>query len=336
LTKSTSDASPNPARPSPIEISYRSVLVTGASGYVGRQLVAALARERRGVERIVATDLRVPPEAERLAGVDYAEVDVRSTDLAQLCRRFGVDLVVHLAAIVTPGRGSSRELEYEVDVVGTQRVLAACLATGVRKLVYTSSGAAYGYHADNPAWIDEGAPLRGNREFAYSDHKRLVEELLARARTEHPELLQLVLRPGTILGARARNQITDLFEGRFVLGLAGAQSPFVLIWDEDVVGAILRGIHEGGAGVFNLAGDGTLTLREMAARLGKPYLPLPVALVRAGLWVGKRLGLTQYGPEQVGFLRHRPVLSNRRLKEEFGYVPRKTTREVFEVFAQAR
>jgi len=315
---------------------YRSVLVTGAGGYVGRQLVAALAREPRGVQSLVATDLRAPSEAERLAGVEYAEADVRSADLAHLCRRFAVDLVVHLAAIVTPGRDSNRQLEYEVDVVGTRRVLGACLAAGVRKLVYTSSGAAYGYHADNPEWIDEGAPLRGNPEFAYSDHKRLVEELLARARTEHPELLQLVFRPGTILGARARNQITNLFEGRFVVGLAGAQSPFVLVWDEDVVGAILRGIHEGGAGVFNLAGDGTLTLREMAGRLGKPYLPLPVALVRAALWLGKRLDLTQYGPEQVGFLRHRPVLSNRRLKEEFGYAPRKTTREVFEVFAGAR
>jgi UDP-glucose 4-epimerase len=215
-------------------------------------------------------------------------------------------------------------------------VLEACLGAGVRKLVYTSSGAAYGYHADNPEWIDEDAPLRGNPEFAYSDHKRQVEELLARWRAEHPELLQLVFRPGTILGARARNQITNLFEKPLVMGLAGAASPFVLVWDEDVVGAILRGVHEGGTGIFNLAGDGTLGLREMAARLRKPYVALPAALVAAALWLGQRLSLTQYGPEQVGFLRHRPVLSNRRLKEEFGYVPRKTTREVFELFAEAR
>ena len=320
----------------PGERPYRSVLVTGAGGYVGRQLVEALARDRRGVQRLVATDLRVPAEAERLPGVEYAEADVRSADLVALLRRFAVELVVHLAAIVTPGRDSNRELEYEVDVVGTQRVLEACLAAGVRKLVYTSSGAAYGYHADNPAWLDEDAPLRGNREFAYSDHKRLVEELLARFRAERPELLQLVFRPGTILGARARNQITNLFEQRVVVGLAGAQSPFVLVWDADVVGAILRVIHEGGTGIFNLAGDGTLTLREMAERLGKPYAALPVPLVRAALWLGSKLSLTQYGPEQVGFLRHRPVLANRRLKEEFGYLPRKTTREVFELFAEAR
>jgi UDP-glucose 4-epimerase len=319
----------------PEEAPYRRVLVTGAGGFVGSQLLAALARDSLRLETIVASDVRTP--AARLEGVVYAPADVREPDaVAGLCRVYGIDLVVHLAAIVTPGRGSSRELEYQVDVVGTRNVLGACLSAGVRKLVYTSSGAAYGYHADNPACLDEAAPLRGNPEFAYSHHKRLAEEMLARARAEHPKLLQLVFRPGVILGPRARNQITDLFDGRFVLGLAGAQSPFVIVWDEDVVGAILRGIHHGGVGVYNLTGDGTLTLREMAKILGKPYLPLPPALVAAALWILHRLRLSQYGPEQVRFLRHRPVLSNRRLVQEFGYQPRFGTREAFERFVAAR
>ena len=48
------------------------------------------------------------------------------------------------------------------------------------------------------------------------------------------------------------------------------------------------------------------------------------------------LGLSQYGPEQVNFLRYRPVLDNRRLKEVFGYVPRLTSAEVFDLFRKAR
>jgi UDP-glucose 4-epimerase len=315
---------------------YRSVLVTGAAGYVGRQLVEALAREPGAVATLVASDLGPPPESERLPGVAYETADVRRADFEALFRRYGTDLVVHLAAIVTPGPGSTRAAEYEVDVTGTERVLAGCLATGVRKLIYTSSGAAYGYHADNPSSLDEAAPLRGNPEFAYADHKRQVEELLARARREHPELLQLVLRAGTILGARADNQITRLFAGRFVLGVSGSTAPFVLIWDQDVVGAIVHGIQRRGAGVFNLAGDGTLSLREMARRLGKPYLALPPGLLALGLRLGRRLGLTAYGPEQLGFLRYRPVLANRRLKSDLGYVPRKSTAEVFEAFVAAR
>lgn len=315
---------------------YRSVLVTGAGGYVGRLLVEALARQPGRLERIVATDLRLPEVKDRLLGVTYETADVRTTDLADAFARHGTDVCVHLAAIVSPGRGDTRQLEYEVDVVGSRRVLEACVAAGVRKLVYTSSGAAYGYHADNPEWIDEDDALRGNPEFAYSDHKRQVEELLARWRREHPELLQLVFRPGTILGRRARNQITALFDGRFVLGLRGSDSPFVFVWDEDVAGAIAKGIHEGGTGVFNLAGDGRLALREIARLLGKPYVAVPPALVAAALAAAKPLGLSRYGSEQVRFLMYRPVLSNRRLVTEFGYRPRKTTREVFDLFLEAR
>lgn len=313
---------------------YRSVLVTGASGYIGSKVVAALAADPRRVEKIVATDVR--PPADRLGNVEYVEADVRHADFGELLRRCGTDLVVHLAAIVTPGPESNRELEFAVDVGGTSNVLEGCAAAGVRKLVYTSSGAAYGYHADNGPLLAETDPLRGNPEFAYSDHKRLVEEMLAEWRESHPELEQLVLRPGTILGRDTHNQITDMFDRPFVLGIRGAATPFVFIWDADVVGAILHGIHWGGTGVYNLAGDGTLSMAQIAVIMNKPFVALPAGLVEAALGVLHRLGLSQYGPEQVGFLRYRPVLDNRRLKEEFGYVPRKTTREVFELFLEGR
>jgi UDP-glucose 4-epimerase len=318
------------------DIKSTSVLITGAGGYIGRLLVEALAGDQPGLKAVVAADVREISAGERLAGVNYIAADIRSPDLSDILRRFFIDTVVHLATIVTPGRKPNREFEYSVDVLGTENVLKACLEAGVKKLIITSSGAAYGYFPDNPEWLDENDALRGNTEFAYSHHKRLVEEMLARFRREHPELKQLVLRPGTVLGATTDNQITALFEKPFIMGLMGAASPFVFIWDQDVVGCILKGIFDDTTGIYNLSGDGTLIMKEIAGLLGKPYVALPVSLVRSVLWVLKKLGLTQYGPEQVNFLRYRPVLSNRRLKQEFGYVPKKTTREVFEYYMAKR
>ncbi|MFN8035369.1 MAG: SDR family oxidoreductase [Acidimicrobiia bacterium] len=313
--------------------SDRSVLVTGAGGYLGRQLVAALAAA--GVGTLVALDVRDEPEAGRLPGVVYRAADVRDPALGDLLREQSVDTVVHLAAIVNPGKGSSREHEHSVDVLGTENVLRACIAADVGQLVVTSSGAAYGYHADNPVPLSEDAPLRGNREFAYSDHKRQVEELLARARAEHPELRQLVFRPGAILGDTTRNQITDLFERRVVLGVAGSDAPFTFVWDHDVIACLVKGVLERAAGTYNLAGDGTTTMPEIARRLGKRYVPVPAWLLRAALAVLHPLRLAQYGPEQVDFLRYRPVLSNARLENEFGYTPELSSTEVFEHYRKA-
>jgi UDP-glucose 4-epimerase len=309
----------------------RSVLVTGAGGYLGRLLIDSLATAPETLDTIVATDVRDPEL--RLPGVTYVTLDVRDQHLASVLSEHKVEVVVHLAAIVTPGRNPDRELEHSVDVGGTRNVLESCRAAEASKIIVTSSGAAYGYRADNPEWLDEDDELRGNVEFAYSDHKRQVEEMLATWRTDHPELAQLVFRPGTILGRTTRNQITALFDRPVILGIRGAPSPFVFIWDLDVIECLRRGIFTSATGTFNLAGDGAVTTRQLSERMGKPYLAVPAGIVRGVLWVLQRAHMTQYGPEQVDFLRYRPVLSNRRLKSEFGYTPRRTSVETFDLWA---
>jgi UDP-glucose 4-epimerase len=311
------------------------VLVTGAAGYLGSNLVTSLAERasRAGDPAcIVAGDVREVPPERRPPGVEHFALDVRMPGLEKVLTAHSIDTVVHLAAIVTPGPKSNRELEYAVDVLGTRNVLEACVASGVRRIIVTSSGAAYGYHADNPDWLTEDDPVRGNEAFAYSHHKRLVEEMLADYRRTQPALEQVVFRVGTILGETTRNQITALFERPRLIALKGSASPFVFIWDRDVAGAIEHAIFGGPAGVYNVAGDGALSIQEIAARLGKRCMTLPPGLLRAVLAVLHPLKLSRYGPEQVDFLRYRPVLDNRRLKEVFGYVPKLTSAEVFELF----
>lgn len=308
------------------------VIVTGAGGYVGQLLVRSLANQDN--YQVLATDLRCPAPGRQLPGVTYAALDVRDPKAADLMKSHGVDAVVHLAAVVTPKKGDAERLLFAVDVQGTENIFKACAKAGVGYFVVTSSGAAYGYHADNPVPLDEDATLRGNRSFPYAHHKKLVEEMLKGFRAEYPQVKQLVLRPGTILGRTTNNQITAMFEKPWVMGLRGSDSPFVVIWDEDVVGAIEWGLKNERAGVYNLAGDGTVTLREMARLMNKPYLPAPVRAVQGALRVLSPMGLSQYGPEQVNFLRYRPVLDNRRLKEEFGYVPKRTSQAAFETYLQ--
>ena len=308
------------------------VLVTGSSGYLGSQVVAALAA--RSDIATVALDVRVP--AQRLEGVSYEVADIRSPEVDAIVARHRPQVVVHLASIVTPGKDSNREFEYSVDVGGTRNLLEACLSHHVQRVIVSSSGAAYGYHADNPPWLGESDPLRGNQSFAYSWHKRLVEEMLAEYRVSQPQLQQVVFRIGTILGATVHNQITDLFEKPRLIAIRGAVSPFVFIHDQDVVGAIVQGVDSKVTGIFNVAGDGKLSIHEIAARLGKKCVVFPPGALQAALWLLKKLGLTQYGPEQIDFLRYRPVLDNRRLKEEFGYVPKLSSAEVFELWRSSR
>jgi UDP-glucose 4-epimerase len=312
------------------------ILVTGAAGYIGRLVVADLIQRTNEVDTVVALDIAHPdgsgdtPRAIRVQG------DICSGDLGRLFAEHGIDTVVHLATIVRAPRGAPSDLAFRVDVEGTRNVLEACVQNCVDRLIVTSSGAAYGYHQDNPSWLQEDDALRGNADFPYAHHKRLVEEMLAEARKRHPELEQVVFRPGTVLGESVHSPITDLFEKPAVMGIMGSESPFVFIWDHDVVSSLAAAIFGGPPGVFNLAGDGALSPREIARILKKPYLPLPARLVAAVLFVLKKLGVTEHGPERVKFLQHRPVLDNQKLKEAFGFVPKMTSREAFNFYATKR
>lgn len=303
------------------------ILITGAGGYIGKQLAQRLSAEHE----VLGIDLR----ADEQAGFPLLAMDIRDPELAQFMRDKQINHVVHLAAVLEDSGDRARD--YDIDVNGTRNVLQACVAAEVTHITVSSSGAAYGYYADNPDWLSEDDVLRGNPEFAYSDHKRQVEELLAQYRRDHPTLQQLVLRVGTVLGAATKNQITHLFERKRVLSVAGSASPFVAIWDQDLLAIIEQGVCQSRMGIYNVAGDGALSMAEIAELLGKPRLVVPAGLLKAVLWLGKLSGLGRYAPEQINFLRYRPVLSNTRLKQEFAYTPQKTTRQTFEYFiAQAR
>ncbi|MBB3060791.1 SDR family oxidoreductase [Microbulbifer rhizosphaerae] len=304
-------------------MSEKRVLITGACGYVGHQLGELLVREMP----VVGVDI-----VQRPASFPVFTLDICDPVLVELLRAEQITHVVHLASALASAR--DRELENRIDVQGTRNLLKACVRAGVEHITVISSGAAYGYHADSPEWLREEHPLRGNPEFAYSDHKRQVEEILAEYREQYPGLKQLVFRPCSIVGAGTDNKIGQLFSGRAILDPGGHNSPFVFIWDEDVVRAIRYGVWRSARGIYNLAGDGALTPEQIAALLGKPLRRPPVWLVKMLLGIGYLLYLTDKQPGQVIFLQYRPVLCNRRLKEEFGFVPRKTSQEAFEYFAR--
>lgn len=299
------------------------ILITGAGGMIGQRLVKLLADDHE----VIATD--VAPLTDLPDSVESLPMDVCGPDVADIIGSKKPDAVVHLASILEPG---DRQFAYQVDVEGTRNVITACVATSVRRLVVTSSGAAYGYHADNPAWLTETDPLRGNPEFAYSDHKRQVEQLLAVARRGAPQLEQVVLRVCTVLGEGVENQITSLFHKPRLLGVTGSESPFVFIWTEDLARIVERAATSGPPGIYNVAGDGALTMSDLAKRLNKQLIRLPVGLLKTALAIAHPLGFSRFGAEQVRFLQFRPVLDNTALKTEFGYTPKRTSAEVFDLW----
>ena len=307
------------------------VLVTGGSGFLGQSVVPALVQH---CDVVVSGDIREPQR--KVGGVHYVDCDITEANVVgEIVRNHRIDTIVHLAAVVNPDPSMDRGLIYKIDVDGTKNVLNAAINNKANRIVVTSSGAAYGYYPDNALPLKEEHPIRGNVEFAYSHHKRLVEELLAETRDEHPELGQVILRVGTILGMSVDNQITALFKRPKLLKVRGHDSPFVFIWDEDLTEIVVKSVTAETTGIFNVAGDGWLSVDELAEILGKKVMTIPAGLLKIGLWVAHKLRVSRYGPEQIRFLQYRPVLDNAKLKSAFGYSPKLSSREAFVHWAKA-
>ena len=124
-------------------------LVTGATGFLGQYIVERLAAEGKAVRAFCRRSS---------AALERPEIEVFIGDLrsAESCRAAccGIDAVFHTAALT--GIGMNRRPFYETNVVGTENILAGCVAEGVRRLVYTGS----------PSVTDNGRPQEGVDESA--------------------------------------------------------------------------------------------------------------------------------------------------------------------------
>jgi len=129
------------------------ILLTGAGGQIGRDLIEELGRRAPNGHRptLIATDLRPHAATDAAPGVQWRGLDV--TDEAATRALFDEvrpDLVIHLAAILSASGERNPTLAYAVNQTGTWNVLEASRASGVARFVFTSSIAVYGPDLPDP------------------------------------------------------------------------------------------------------------------------------------------------------------------------------------------
>lgn len=246
------------------------IAVTGASGRLGRVLVGRLAADP-SVERILALDRQ--PVDHGSAKVEFRECDVRDDGIAEHFADAGA--VVHLAFIVETG-SRDQQLVEQVNVGGTQNVMAAAARAGVHQVVYASSIAAYGFHPGNLAGpLAEDAPVRGNPEFYYSRTKADVEHWLDAFESAHPDVKVARLRPSIFWSADAGKGI-ELFRRPLFPHLRTKQVlPVHVTHTDDVAQAFHLALRHDAHGAFNIATDEPLPMSQWAAQMGKHGIPIP-------------------------------------------------------------
>lgn len=312
--------------------SVRRIAVTGASGYLGRLLIARLER-CAAVERILALDIR-PPRAPFSPKVAFIQCDI-TAPLRDLFAVHSIDAVVHLAFRIKPDR--NRAAAHAVNIGGLVNTLDACAAAGVGRILYLSSATLYGAHPDNPPYLTETSPLRPISGFQYAEDKLKAESLLTKYAARHPEVSVAILRVCPILGATADNFIAESFSQRALVALKSCDPPMQFLHERDAARIIADCLFKGVHGIYNIAGRDAVLWSEMAELAGRRLIRLPAPLLYRLAALSWTLRLQSRSPASgLNFIRYPWLVSAQKLAEKHGIAPEYTSREAWQAFISER
>jgi UDP-glucose 4-epimerase len=312
------------------------VAVTGPTGDIGIAALRALDDSAK-VGKVIGMARRpFDPAANGLSKkVVYQQGDVLDRDSVDALVK-GADVVMHLAFILI---GDPEEAQ-RVNLRGSRNVFEAAVDAKVKRLVYTSSVAAYGFHADNPQPLTEDVPTRGSDDFYYSAHKAELEEVLDDV-LEGSKIDAYVFRPCIVAGAGAITLIETMVGmlplygqlrlARRILDQVPFLGPvlpdpgveFQLVHTDDVASA-LRAATEGAGkpGRYNLAGPGSMSVSRMARALSWWSVPIPGPTVAV---LDEILSKLPGMPAEAAWLTafRLPVLMDtRKARDELGWEPK--------------
>ena len=322
------------------------VAVTGPTGEIGMSVIEALEADPE-IDDIAGMARRpFDPTAHGWSKTRYVQGDI--LDRAAVDALVAdADVVIHLAFIIMGSRAESAR----VNLQGTRNVFEATVAAArPKRLVYTSSVAAYGYHSDNPVPIPESVPPRGSPEHYYSEQKAACEAALAEITGGTP-LKVYVLRPCIVAGPKAPaladampwNQLPGPVK-RVTQALPLLKPPFPdpgtplqLVHHDDVAIAIaICTTTSAPPGAYNIAGDGVVSMSDVARALGARPVHVPAATATVASEIIARLPFVPSVLEWLHVGRTSVVMDTAKARTQLGWQPKYTAAETLSALAASQ
>lgn len=325
------------------------ILVTGVGGYWGSRLATKLLSQvevynqdnnifvdasniNRSSSQIQVIGVDTSPPKEPIENFDFIQADVRNPLFGELLKSEHVQTIVHLALIENY---QASESAFDLDVIGTMKVLGAAAEAGVQKVVLRSSTSIYGARPTNPAFITENYPLNGDKANGFIRNLIEIEAFVNGFRRQVPEMVISVLRFANIVGPTVMSPMTHFLRMRPPITLFGFDPMMQVIHEDDVIDALLFAALNDVPGVYNIADEGVIPLGKILGLVGRVSLPVihPLAYWSTGLMRSVGLGPDNWYPIEPDYLRYSLVTDLRRMREDMKFSPAYTAEEALREFA---
>lgn len=295
------------------------ILVTGASGAISRLVASALSPKHEWV----GVDPRPLPSETHFPG-EFMVADYHSRKLDEVFRKHRFDAVMHLGRI-RESQKYSPQYRFQMNVVGTQKLLELCRIHEVKHLVILSTYHVYGAHKMNPLVITEGAPLRASQGFPELADAVELDHAATHFLWKERGVRTTILRPVNVVGKHVRNTICSLLRSGLCPKILGFDPLMQFLDEKDLARALILALENPVSGIFNVAGEGVVALSHAIRHAQALAVPVPPLVSASLVRLLTELSSISFPPYLLEYFKYPTIVSDDLFRKTFGYQPKVKT-----------
>jgi len=299
------------------------LLITGIAGGLARlvaQRAAAMGHQ------VVGVDYRASAPID---GVDIRKANYNKTAIEDVFRSGPFDAVLHLGRV-----GNLKESlgkRFDLNVIGSQKLMNLCLAHKVPTLIVLSTFHIYGAHPANHIPISESDPLRAGIEFPQIADAIQLDNMSSTWVYQYPEVRTVVLRPTNVVGPTIQNTMSRFLRARRVPVLMGFNPMTQFVHEDDLANAVFAALLGTSKGVYNVAGSAVIPWREALRMAKAETFALPSTVAK--LYMKAASPFPEY---LLNFFMYPCVISDALFRNTFAWTPNVSIHETIESTVRAR
>ncbi|MBC7396415.1 MAG: NAD-dependent epimerase/dehydratase family protein [Bdellovibrionales bacterium] len=295
------------------------VLITGASSAIARLVAGALSPKYE----LVGVDPRPSPSQSHFPGT-FIVADYHSRKLDEIFKEHTFDAVLHLGRI-RESQKYSPQYRFQMNVVGTGKLLELCKASQVKNLVVLSTYHVYGAHKLNPLQLTEDSPLRASQSFPELADAVELDHAATTFMWKHREVRTTILRPVNVVGKHVRNTICSLLRSGICPKVFGFDPLMQFMDEKDLARALILALENPVSGIFNVAGEGVVALSHAIRHAQALAVPIPPLITASFVRLLSEFTSVGFPPYLMEYFKYPTVVNDDPFRKTFGYQPKVKT-----------
>jgi UDP-glucose 4-epimerase len=295
------------------------ILITGASGALARLVGGALSPKYE----LVGVDPRPAPGPTHFPGT-FIVADYHSRKLDEVFHQHQFDAVLHLGRI-RESQKYSPQYRFQMNVVGTGKLLELCKVSKVKHLIVLSTYHVYGAHKLNPLQLLEESPLRASQGFPELADAVELDHAATTFMWKDREVTTTILRPVNVIGKHVRNTICSLLRSGVCPRILGFDPLMQFMDEKDLARALILTLEKPVQGIYNVAGEGVIALSHAIRHAQAIAIPIPPIISSSFVRILSEMSGFGFPPYLMEYFKYPVIVNDDAFRKTFGYVPKVKT-----------